>query len=337
VNRQYSRRQLVLAKCATVAVMACLIGPGLAPATSEVPLTIVVVLAILGAAVLAYEILSHGLAIMLGRFWDDTRSSASVLEVDPPRTPRNGVLRRRDVVTALLMFLGAEVVVWTVVGVIAALRAGTGADNAALLKALTGLVPVALPGSLVAGGLALLLVLRQWRQKLGTKALVQLLGLSWGKRQQINQGVLAGAALALLILPIMGVVADPAEPPDLMTQLTGSSNAALRAWMLSAVLLAPPIEELMFRGVLLGGLAETWNMQAAAVISGATFWLMHGPEFVHWPAAVAIALLTVVATWLRVRSGSLGPSIAAHFGYNLVLTTMAWLALTYGPGESRWA
>jgi uncharacterized protein len=337
VKPRYSRRQLILAKVAVVAVIACVAGSGLAKASSEIPVTILVVLALVGAAVAGYEVLSRGLAILIGRFWDDTRPLGMEREINPPRPPPQGVLRRRDVMTALLIFLGAEAVVWTVVGVIAALRAGTGADNAALLRALTSLIPIALPGSLLAGGFALLLVLKQWRQRLGPEALANLLGLSWGGRRQINHGILAGATLALVILPIMGWVADPAEPPDLLTQLAGSSNAALRAWMLSAIFLAPPIEELMFRGVLLGGLAETWNLRAAAVISGATFWLMHGPEFVHWPAAVAIALLTVLATSLRVRNGTLGPSIAAHFGYNLVLATVAWLAMTYGPGESRWA
>jgi membrane protease YdiL (CAAX protease family) len=107
--------------------------------------------------------------------------------------------------------------------------------------------------------------------------------------------------------------------------------------MISAVLLAPPIEELMFRGALLGGLADTGNIRKAAIISGTTFWLMHGPEFVHWPAAVAIGLLTVLATVLRLRHRSLGPAIAAHFGYNLILAGVISLAMLAGPEKARWA
>jgi membrane protease YdiL (CAAX protease family) len=167
--------------------------------------------------------------------------------------------------------------------------------------------------------------------------LASLLGLSWGSRRQVINGVLVGAMLATFILPLMAVVADRPEPPDLMTQLAGSSGRALRAWIFSAVLLAPPIEELMFRGALLGGLAATWNLRAAAVISGATFWLMHGPEFVHWPAAVAIGLLTILATRLRIRTGSLGPSIGAHFGYNLVLSAVVALAPVSKAEQTRWA
>jgi membrane protease YdiL (CAAX protease family) len=336
VNR-YSRRQLVLAKCAVVALVALIAGPGLANDRGEIPITLLVVLALVGASIGVYEALSQGLAIMLGRSWRDTPVTPAEPAGAPiVPSPYGGGLRRRDVISALVAYLGAQVLVWSIVGVIAAARAGRG-GHSDLLQALTRLVPVALPGSLVAGGIALLLVLRRWRKWLGAAALGGILGLSRSRPRQVFNGVLGGAALAVLILPLMALVVDRAEPPDLMTQLAGSSNSALRAWMISAVLLAPPIEELMFRGVLFGALANTWNIRAAAFISGTTFWLMHGPEFVHWPAAVAIGLLTIFATWLRVRSRSLGPSIAAHFGYNLVLATVISIALVSRAGGTRWA
>jgi membrane protease YdiL (CAAX protease family) len=58
---------------------------------------------------------------------------------------------------------------------------------------------------------------------------------------------------------------------------------------------------------------------------------------VHWQAAVAIGLLTILATWLRLRSRSLSPSIAAHFGYNLVLAMVISLAMISRPAGTRWA
>jgi membrane protease YdiL (CAAX protease family) len=285
-----------------------------------------------------YEALSHGLAVLLGRSWRDSMvTPAEPLEAPSDPSRYGAGLRRRDIVTALVAYLGAQVLVWSIVGVVAATRAARGGDQGDLIQALIRMVPVALPGSLVAGGIALLLVLRRWRKRLGTIALRSLLGLSWGSPRQVINGVLAGAALALFVLPLMALVANRPAPPDLLTQLAGSSTSTLRAWMISAVLLAPPIEELMFRGVLLGAIATTWNIRAAALISGATFWLMHGPEFVHWPAAVAIGLLTILATWLRVRSRLLGPAIAAHFGYNLVLAMVISIAMVSGKGATRWA
>ena len=337
MNR-YSRRQLVLAKCAVVALVALIAGPRLADGPGEIPITIIVVLALAGASVGVYEALSHGLAVMLGRSWRDTVvTPAEPMEATSIPMRYGGGLRRRDIVTALVAYLGAQVLVWSIVGVVAAARAAKAGDQGDLIQALIRLVPVALPGSLVAGGIALLLVLRRWRTRLGTSALRSLLGLSWGSPRQVVNGVLSGAALALFVLPLMALVSNRPAPPDLLTQLAGASTSTLRAWMFSAVLLAPPIEELMFRGVLLGAIASTWNIRAAAVISGATFWLMHGPEFVHWPAAVAIGLLTILATWQRVRSRLLGPAIAAHFGYNLVLATVISIAMVSGRGTTKWA
>jgi membrane protease YdiL (CAAX protease family) len=245
-------------------------------------------------------------------------------------------LRRRDVVIAFVAYVGAQILVWAVAGVLAASKSRS-QGAADLIQALSRVVPVALPASLLASGLALVLVLRRWRRRLGSAALGRILGLSWGERSLLRKAALTGAALALISLPLMGLVVHRPEPPDVITQLTSSSSSALWAWIISAVLLAPPIEELMFRGALLGGLGETWSLRAGAAISAATFWLMHGPEFVHWPAALAIAVLTIVATRLRLQSGALGPSIALHFGYNLTLGSFLALALIAKPQKTRWA
>ena len=129
VNR-YSRRQRVLAKCAVVALVALIAGPPLADNPSEIPITIIVVLALAGASVGVYEALSHGLAIMLGRSWRDTR----VPPLEPVEasivSPHGGGLRRRDAVTALAAYLGAQVLVWSIVGVMAAARAAKGGNRA---------------------------------------------------------------------------------------------------------------------------------------------------------------------------------------------------------------
>jgi membrane protease YdiL (CAAX protease family) len=246
-------------------------------------------------------------------------------------------LRRRDLAIAFFAYFGAQALVWAVAGVFASLRVGNPSQTADLVRALTRVVPIALPGSFLAGGLALILVLGRWKRRLGGGSLAGLVGLSWGNPRHLRHGVLAGAALAFLVLPLMGLTADRGQSPEMVTQLVSSSRGALRSWIFSAVLLAPPIEELMFRGVLLGGLARTWNLRAAAIISGAIFWLMHLPEFVHWPVPLAIGLLTILATLFRLQSGALGPAIAAHLGYNLILAGMLSLALLVKPPQSRWA
>jgi len=245
-------------------------------------------------------------------------------------------LRWRQVGAALLAYLAGQALVWLVVGFVAVSRAGKAAGSAGLLREVAVLIPIALPASLVASAIALVLVLQNWKRRVGPVALGQVLGLSWGTRRQLFRAALSGAILALVVLPLVSTLSSTRAAPDVTTQLAMSSRSAWGAWIFSAVLLAPPIEELMFRGAFLGGLAQSWSLRRAALASGLTFWLMHGPEFVHWPAAVSIGLLTVLTTTLRLRTRILGPSVAAHFGYNLMIASLVSLAMLVRPTPSRW-
>jgi membrane protease YdiL (CAAX protease family) len=343
---RYSRRQLVAAKCAIIALIAFIAGPQLADTPGERAVSIVVVLLIAGAAAAAYEALSHALALTLGRLSGPDRALTrlgAVAEIaeSSPAVPDNR-LRSRHVLTALVAYMGAQAVVWICTAIVAVTQVGTAGDPEAFTRALSSYITIALPASIVAGCVALLLVLRNWSRRLGPEGLSVLLGLSWGTARQIAGGLAAGAALSAIVLPLLAYAWERPATPDPVTHILTSSAAARWAWILSAVLLAPPVEEIMFRGVLLGGLAETWNVRAAALISGGTFWLMHAPEWTHWPAAVAIGLLTIVVTRLRLRSGALGPSMAAHFAYNLLLTAALAGVRPEGvtpPGSegSKWA
>jgi membrane protease YdiL (CAAX protease family) len=81
------------------------------------------------------------------------------------------------------------------------------------------------------------------------------------------------------------------------------------------ILLAPIVEEVGFRGILLGFLRGRGIPEIAAVIvTAAGFALLHTQYTV--PAITAIFLLGLVLGWLRLASGSLGPPIIAHIAVN---------------------
>lgn len=80
-----------------------------------------------------------------------------------------------------------------------------------------------------------------------------------------------------------------------------------------AVLLAPAIEEILFRGYLLGGLRR-YGDRFAIISSALLFGLMHG-NFSQFLSALCIGL---VLGSVRVRSGSLLLCMAAHAGNNLL-------------------
>jgi uncharacterized protein len=86
-------------------------------------------------------------------------------------------------------------------------------------------------------------------------------------------------------------------------------------------LLAPVVEELMFRGMLFGWLAGRWGGGVAAGVSSLVFAAAHLE-----PAHVVLVLpLGLLFGWLRWRTGSLLPSMVSHIVNNSFAVVAALL------------
>lgn len=105
----------------------------------------------------------------------------------------------------------------------------------------------------------------------------------------------------------------------------GTGREALLAAALSASLIAPVTEELLFRGFLFSGLRQRLGVNLAIVVSSLAFALFHFNPFA-FPALVALGAMLA---WLFQRSGSLWPSIGLHATINTV-TLLVWYAQTRG-------
>ena len=97
--------------------------------------------------------------------------------------------------------------------------------------------------------------------------------------------------------------------------------------MLSLVflaLLAPLVEELVFRGLLYGWVAGRWGSWPAVIVSTLAF------AGAHWEPAhvVLVAPLGLLFGWLRRRTDSLLPSLFSH----IVDNGFSLLAAVYLPG-----
>ncbi|HET9818632.1 MAG TPA: type II CAAX endopeptidase family protein [Rhodanobacteraceae bacterium] len=91
------------------------------------------------------------------------------------------------------------------------------------------------------------------------------------------------------------------------------------------VCVAPVVEEVVFRGVLLSGLASRMRVGWAIVVSAVIFGCVHLPDFKFaWYPVPALILLGLLLAWLRVRTHSLWPSITLHATNNFVAAIM-WL------------
>lgn len=79
-------------------------------------------------------------------------------------------------------------------------------------------------------------------------------------------------------------------------------------------IMAPLVEELVFRGLIYTRLKQGMPVTVAAVITAVWFGVMHGHPL--WIAYAAVNGLVMI--WIFERTGSLFASILFHFGYNSV-------------------
>lgn len=86
--------------------------------------------------------------------------------------------------------------------------------------------------------------------------------------------------------------------------------------VVTIVVLAPVTEEIFFRGFFFAGLRQRWSLWPSALLSGAIFGLVHAPT--GPTAAIPLAGLGVGLAWLYNKTGSIFPSMLAHFLNNAI-------------------
>lgn len=182
---------------------------------------------------------------------------------------------------------------------------------------------------LIAQGVAMLtlgwLVLRALRAELDARVGPHL-STARAARLAVLYIASAMARAAVVLYVVMTLVPSLQAPrdPAVNALIEGTQSPLGRLLMLSAaVVLAPLAEEVIFRGILLPGLAQHMKTASALVISAALFGLFHVPS--HGIGAIMPALLGLVFGWARLRTGSLAAPILLHAANNLLVTLLAWL------------
>jgi uncharacterized protein len=100
--------------------------------------------------------------------------------------------------------------------------------------------------------------------------------------------------------------------------------------MLMAVLIAPVIEETIFRGYIYPVIARRFGMAAGVIATGSLFGLLHAPQL--WGGWGQIALMVVVGivfTAARAITGTVVASYLLHLSYNSFLA-LATVIATHG-------
>lgn len=97
--------------------------------------------------------------------------------------------------------------------------------------------------------------------------------------------------------------------------------------MAMAVLVAPLVEETVFRGYLYPLFAKSLGVFPGILITGALFGLMHGSQLGWtWRLVLLLTLVGVIFTFARARTGTVLASFLLHLGYNSMIALTSIIA-----------
>ena len=148
------------------------------------------------------------------------------------------------------------------------------------------------------------------------RAALPALGLRPANWKYLVFGALGTLGLSVAVSQI-GI--EPQGVKQVIDVLRGPRQLVLGLLLLAV--LAPLVEELIFRGLIYGWIAGRWGTIAAFFLSSLAF------AAAHWePAHVVLVLpLGLLFGWLRRRTDSLWPSLVAHIANNALAVTAAAL------------
>jgi len=143
--------------------------------------------------------------------------------------------------------------------------------------------------------------------------------LRW-RRITIRQALacLAGGALMTVAIALL----PPVLPDSTRFPLESLFNSRAAAYAIGvfAILVAPLVEELIFRGILFAIFESQVGLRFAILITAILFGGLHVPEYWGaWNHMFLIFLVGLVFSLARGMSGSLAPSVFLHAGYNATM------------------
>ena len=137
----------------------------------------------------------------------------------------------------------------------------------------------------------------------------------------------SGCGLSLFVAIVSARMKAPENLP--MEELFKYRQVALM-FMAMAVLVAPLVEETLFRGYLYPLFARSFGVWPGILLTGLLFGLMHGAQLGWtWSLVTILIGVGIVFTLVRARTGSVFASYLMHLGYNSLISFFAVLG-THG-------
>lgn len=148
----------------------------------------------------------------------------------------------------------------------------------------------------------------------------RVLGLDWCRSCWSRQGaILLACVLAAPLFLAIGAWLEhylPNAKTDL-DRLLAKGPLIRVAVAVVAALSAPLVEEVVYRGVVFGGLQRSLGVQGTVGLVSILFLAVHIPQYWGgWAGLTMLALLSFTLTALRAATGSILPSVVLHYTFN---------------------
>jgi uncharacterized protein len=145
--------------------------------------------------------------------------------------------------------------------------------------------------------------------------------------------VFGGFALAVVVGWLGNFVGRESGIP--MEELFRSRQSVLMLMALG-ILVAPVVEETIFRGCIYPVIARKFGITAGIIATGALFGLAHAQQLGGaWGQIGLLICVGIVLTYVRARAGTVAASYFVHLGYNTILFAGFYIAtggLRHLPG-----
>jgi membrane protease YdiL (CAAX protease family) len=162
-----------------------------------------------------------------------------------------------------------------------------------------------------------------WRRH--KTGLLQAIGWNAPGRRRILYALMTGATLAL-VADVGEIVLNPWIPQSLpITEYFRDRPSALLLGAFS-ILVAPLMEEIVFRGFIYPALARWTGVLSSIVVTALGFALLHGTQLGYsWALLLVIFVVGVALTVTRVVTKSVATCVIVHMAYNFVLFTQTYI------------
>ena len=155
----------------------------------------------------------------------------------------------------------------------------------------------------------------------------------WGRVPAgIGVGIVGFLVVTLLILVIEAAAGGIAPPDQLAMESALGGGPAFVLGIVMAVVLAPVVEETIFRGVLFQAIRHRWGLFPGMFLSGAVFAILH----TELSEPIYLVALWLLGIWLAAafhRTGTLLVPILGHATFNGIAIGLAYLG-SNGPAAT---